>query len=93
MTNVEIITAYKNENGIEMEVELNTYHVWKKMGYVVKKNEKSNHKVDLWQRGQKKVEEINKRTGEIEEKTKQFFYLKTCHLFEESQVEKIGAKN
>ncbi len=96
MTNLEIITEYIEQNGIDFDYDgnnLNTFQAWKKQGYSVKKGEKAFMKVDLWT--MKMVEEKDENGKPVlDEKTKKpkmkkKFFLKAAALFTADQVEKI----
>ena len=96
MTNLEIITEYIEQNGIDFDYDGNnllTFAQWKKLGMSVKKGEKAFIKVDLWT--MKMVEEkdendkviIDEKTGKPKMKKK--FFLKSAALFTAAQVEKM----
>jgi hypothetical protein len=96
MTNLEIITEYIEQNGIDFDYDgnnLNTFQAWKKQGYSVKKGETAFIKVDLWT--MKMVEEKDENGKPVlDEKTKKpkmkkKFFLKSAALFTDAQVEKI----
>lgn len=92
MSNVQIITEYMENNGLIDEAtgfaltELHTYAGWKKLGYQVKKGEKSKHNIVIWKRTSKKV--VNKETGEEEDKTSMF--MTKAAFFTTEQVEKLA---
>ena len=57
MTNTAIILGYMQLNNLDPnKIVLHTYSQWKKLGYQVKKGEKSEHKISVWKRSTKKVE-------------------------------------
>ena len=57
MTNTAIILGYMQLNNLDPDkIVLHTYSQWKKLGYQVKKGEKSAHKISVWKRSTKKVE-------------------------------------
>ena len=84
ITNTEIVNAYKFEHNIPLELPLQTYAVWKKQGYHVKKGEVCKHKIELWKHNNKT---ITREDGTETEKS--YCFQKTMYLFEPSQVEKI----
>ncbi len=93
MTNVEILEREKerlfNEGKIQMikpniYEPLNTYIIWKQLGYQVKKGEHAILKCTIWKTTTKKSKNEN---GEEIEEEKQF--LTTAHFFKFSQVEKV----
>lgn len=85
MTNKQIIAAYKLEKGIPLDTQLNTYEAWKKLGYKVKKGEKSEHKITVWKYSVKIVED--KETGEEKKISRCFPRLSA--FFTTEQVEPI----
>lgn len=64
MCNKEIISRYIAMNELEPSIELHTFAEWKRLGYKVKKGEKSKHKISIWKRATKKVE--NEKGEEVE---------------------------
>ena len=89
----EIFEAYQ-------QGQLLTFAEWKKLGYSVKKGQKSPFSCKLWkklskaelEKAKKKLEEKAKAEGkEKAEKPKQFVMTKCC-FFLPSQVEKIQMK-
>lgn len=89
MTNTQIILDYKVANEIDLDAPFHTYQVWNRLGYKVKKGEKSQHKIAIWKPSTKKVE-VENEEGEIEEKTNGRFFLKLSAFFTEEQVEKVS---
>lgn len=89
MTNNDIIARYKLEKGIPLDTQLHTYEAWKKLGYKVKKGEKSEHKITIWKYSVKIVED--KDTGE--EKKVSRCFPKLSAFFSSEQVEKIDKEN
>ena len=83
ITNKQIISLYKAENGIPESTPLYTFAAWKERGYVVKAGEHARHKVSAWKYVQKAQEE-----GMITVKC----FMRTMCLFEAGQVEKIKVK-
>ena len=73
MVNAQAISNYKKLNNIPQQAPLFTFGEWKKKGYIVKKGEKSRHRLRLYHYN--------------EEKEK--FILKNAYLFTQDQVEKI----
>lgn len=84
MTNVEIIKDYKRANNIPENEELNTIFVWNKLGFKVKKGEKSKHKIVIY----KQIVEVTKSENE-EVRTKRMIP-KKAYFFTKEQVEKRG---
>ena len=77
MTNTAIILGYMQLNNLDPnKIVLHTYAQWKKLGYQVKKGEKSEHKISVWKRSTKKVD--NGR-----------YFLKESAFFTQEQVERI----
>jgi len=88
MTNTEIILQYMVQNDLDPEkVTLHTYETWKKLGYQVKRGEKSQHKITIWKYSSKKVEDED---GEEVQKGRCF--PKLSAFFTQDQVEKIEEK-
>ncbi len=85
MCNREIISRYIAMNELEPSIELHTFAEWKRLGYKVKKGEKSKHKISIWKRTTKKVE--NEKGEEVET---QNYFLKLSAFFTIDQVEKLG---
>ena len=89
MTNKSIILDYMLSNNLDPnKVILHTYETWKKLGYHVKRGEKSQHKIPVWKPSTKKVE-VDNEDGTIEEKSNGRFFLKTASFFTQDQVERI----
>ena len=87
MTNTAIILEYMLVNNLDPDkVVLHTYQTWKKLGYQVKKGEKSVHKISVWKRSTKKVENED---GEKEEVDNGRYFLKASAFFTQEQVERI----
>ena len=84
MCNKEIISRYIAMNELEPSIELHTFAEWKRLGYKVKKGEKSKHKISIWKRTTKKVE--NEKGEEVET---QNYFLKLSAFFTIDQVEKL----
>lgn len=76
MNNATIIDHYCMNNGISEE--LHTFAQWKKMGYQVKRGEKSAHKIPIWNYHKAKKEDEDS-----------YFYMKKASFFTKSQVERI----
>lgn len=85
MCNKEIISRYIAMNELEPSIELHTFAEWKRLGYKVKKGEKSKHKISIWKRTTKKVE--NEKGEEVET---QNYFLKLSAFFTIEQVKKLG---
>ena len=89
MTNTAIILEYMLVNNLDPDkVVLHTYQTWKKLGYQVKKGEKSQHKIPVWKPSTKKVE-VENEDGAKEEKTNGRYFIKTSAFFTQEQVERI----
>ena len=89
MTNTAIILNYMQLNNLDPnKIVLHTYATWKKLGYKVKKGEKSEHKISVWKPSTKKVE-VENEDGTKEEKTNGRYFIKTCAFFTQEQVERI----
>ena len=87
MTNTAIILEYMLVNNLDPDkVVLHTYQTWKKLGYQVKEGEKSEHKISIWRRSTKKVEN---EEGEKEEVDNGRYFLKASAFFTQEQVERI----
>ena len=82
-TNKMIIMQYKLENNIPLETELYTYATWRSMGYIVKKGERSYHKISLWKHREKTV------IKDGQEIKSGYCFGKMCYLFTREQVEEI----
>ena len=82
MTNTAIILGYMQLNNLDPnKIVLHTYAQWKKLGYQVKKGEKSEHKISIWRRSTKKVEKEEVDNGR--------YFLKLSAFFTQEQVERI----
>lgn len=85
MTNTAIILGYMQMNQLAPnKIVLHTYAQWKKLGYQVKKGEKSKHRISVWKRSIKKVEN---EEGEKEEVDNGRYFLKESAFFTQDQVE------
>lgn len=88
MTNTSIILGYMQLNNLDPnKIVLHTYSQWKKLGYQVKKGEKSEHKITVWKRSTKKVEN---EEGDKEEVDNGRYFLKESAFFTQEQVERIS---
>ena len=89
MTNTAIILNYTQLNNLDPnKIVLHTYAPWKKLGYQVKRGEKSEHKIPVWKPSTKKVE-VENEDGTKEEKTNGRYFIKTSAFFTQEQVERI----
>lgn len=89
MTNTAIILEYMLENNLDPEnVILHTYETWKKLGYQVRRGEKSQHKIPVWKPSTKKVE-VENDDGTTEERNNGRFFIKVSAFFTQDQVERI----
>ena len=87
MTNTAIILGYMQLNNLDPnKIVLHTYAQWKKLGYQVKKGEKSKHKITVWKRSTKKIENED---GDKEEVDNGRYFLKESAFFTQEQVERI----
>ena len=86
MTNSEIIAMEQTIHNINED--LHTFAMWKKLGYVVKKGEHALVETRLWKLKTKKTK-IMEEDEEITESDDKRFFLAKAFLFGESQVEKI----
>lgn len=88
MTNTAIILSYMQMNQLDPnKIVLHTYAQWKKLGYQVKKGEKSKHRISVWKRSIKKVEN---EEGEKEEVDNGRYFLKKSAFFTQDQVEAMS---
>ena len=83
ITNKAIIELYKTEKGLPLDMPLYTWAAWHNMGYKVRKGEKCKHRVQMWQYGEKKIDQDG------QEKTVGRCFHKTMSLFEMWQVERM----
>lgn len=102
MTNLQIIASAAIEAGLysQEQVEacfssghqlpLHTFAEWKRLGFIVKKGQKSKLAVDIWMKSNKKITAETKDGEEIEADTGRF-YKKLSHFFTLDQVERIPA--
>ena len=89
MTNTAIILSYMQSNNLDPnKIVLHTYATWKKLGYQVKKGEKSKNKIPVWKPSTKKVE-VENEDGTKEEKKNGRYFIKTSAFFTQEQVERI----
>lgn len=82
MTNKMLIELYKAENNISCP--LHTFLAWKKMGYSVRKGEKSQHKITIWKNTTKKS-----KSDDGAEITTSKMVMTTACFFTINQVEKL----
>lgn len=88
MTNTAIILSYMQLNNLDPnKVILHTYAQWKKLGYQVKKGEKSEHKITVWKRSTKKVENEEEEKEEVDNVR---YFLKESAFFTQDQVEAMS---
>lgn len=102
MTNLQIIASAAIESGLYTaeqveacfsaghQLPLHTFAEWKRLGFIVKKGEKSKLAVDIWMKSNKKQTAETKDGDEIEVDTSRF-YKKLSHFFTFEQVEKLTA--
>lgn len=89
ITNKQIIEMYRAEKNIPADVELYTFAAWKRLGFSVKKGEKSAHVVALWKYTEKKKK---KDENGKEVQTGGYCVTRNMHLFTREQVESLKAK-
>lgn len=91
MTNAQIILAYMVQHDLDPETTiLHTYETWKKLGFQVKRGEKSQHKITIWKYSSKKIESED---SDDEEKTVGRCFPKLSAFFTQDQVEKAEVKD
>lgn len=83
-TNEELMASYRIENNIDDSVTLLTFGEWKKMGFKVRKGEKSKHILMLWSYQNKEVGDEEKP---MTIRNRGYCYLRKAHLFDSTQVE------
>ena len=89
MTNTAIILGYMQLNNLDPnKIVLHTYAQWKKLGYQVKEGEKSEHRITVWKRSTKKVENEGGEKEEVDNGRGRYF-LKASAFFTQEQVERI----
>ena len=86
MTNYEIIENAKKELGLDEDLILKTYQDWKRLGYQVKKGEKSVMACMIWFPKKSKV----KTEVDDEEVNDGSFFKSRAFFFSQNQVERIG---
>jgi hypothetical protein len=84
VTNKQIIVDFKAMNNIPLDEPLNTYAVWKSLGYKVKKGEHAKYEVSMWKHTNRKVTDDDGKAVESNH-----CYMTKTHLFTKEQVEKI----
>jgi len=102
MTNLQIIANAAIEAGLYTleqveacfaaghQLPLHTFAEWKRLGYIVKRGEKSKLAVDIWMKSNKKITAETKDGEEIEADAGRF-YRKLSHFFTLDQVERLPA--
>lgn len=102
MTNLQIIASAAIASGLYTvdqveacfasghQLPLHTFAEWKRLGYIVKKGEKSKLAVDIWMKSNKKITAETKDGEKIEVDAGRF-YKKLSHFFTFEQVEKLTA--
>lgn len=88
MTNFEIIENAKIELGLDEDLILKTYQDWKRLGYQVKKGEKSVMACMIWFPKKSKV--VKSDTDSEEEVNEGSFFKSKAFFFSQKQVEKIA---
>lgn len=100
MTNLEIITnaaiaaeLYTEDEAKTIisergELPIHTYTQWRKMGYQVKRGEKSALICDLWRWKEEKTE-VTTKDGKAEDIDTSHHYKQKAYLFTVQQVEKV----
>lgn len=84
MTNYQIIENAKNELGLDEDLILKTYQDWKRLGYQVKKGEKSVMACMIWFPKKSKV----KNETDSEEGNDGSFFKSKAFFFSQNQVER-----
>lgn len=87
MTNFEIIENAKIELGLDEDLTLKTYQDWKRLGYQVKKGEKSVMACMIWFPKKSKVKAGADSEEEVNEGS---FFKSKAFFFSQKQVEKIA---
>ena len=99
MTNIQIIAMNKIElveNGVlaDFDIDIHTFNGWKKLGYTVKKGEKSFIKFPIWKyvNSKKKTQQEEPEEDITQQETEHSkMIMKTASWFTEDQVQKIKA--
>ena len=86
MTNYQIIENAKIELGLDEDLILKTYQDWKRIGYQVKKGEKSVMTCMIWFPKKSNV----KVDADSEEVNEGSFFKSKAFFFSQKQVEKIA---
>jgi hypothetical protein len=86
MTNYQIIETAKKELGLDEDLILKTYKDWKRLGYQVKKGEKSVMACMIWFPKKTKV----KTEVDSEEVNDGSFFKSKAFFFSQKQVERIA---
>ena len=86
MTNYQIIENAKIELGLDEDLILKTYQDWKRIGYQVKKGEKSVMTCMIWFPKKSNV----KVDADSEEVNEDSFFKSKAFFFSQNQVEKIA---
>lgn len=87
MTNAEIISKAMQLAGIEEPIH--TFEAWKKLGFQVKKGEKTMIKIMIWKQGKQKEVEIMENGAKKKHMVEGNFFLKNSCFFGLHQVEPI----
>lgn len=86
MTNFQIIENERKELGLDEDLILKTYQDWKRLGYKVKKGEKSVMACMIWFPKKSKV----KTEVDDEEVNEGSFFKSKAFFFSQNQVERIA---
>ena len=87
MTNFQIIENAKNELGLDEDLILKTYQDWKRLGYQVKKGEKSVMACMIWF---PKKSKVKTEVDSVEEVNDGSFFKAKAFFFSQNQVERIA---
>lgn len=87
MTNYQIIETTKIELGLDEDLILKTYQDWKRLGYQVKKGEKSVMACMIWFPKKSKVKADADSEEEVNDGS---FFKSKAFFFSQKQVEKIA---
>ena len=87
MTNYQIVENAKIEFGLDEDLILKTYQDWKRLGYQVKKGEKSVMACMIWFPKKSKVKVDADSEEEVNDGS---FFKSKAFFFSQKQVEKIA---
>ena len=87
MTNFQIIENERKELGLDEDLILKTYQDWKRLGYQVKKGEKSVMTCMIWFPKKSKVVKSDADSEEVNDGS---FFKSKAFFFSQNQVERIA---